>query len=400
MTAIWIFGNFCPPVQVIRSWPASEVAYLKVLLMVLLMIEYEVRIEIVKEKPTSSLVMVTGATGFVGGNLALTLAKRGYRVRALVRDLARANNLEKAGIHLVQGDIVNRAQVEEAARDVHTIYHIAALYRSARYPDDIYKQVNVEGTRNIVTSAKKSGVQRLVHCSTIGVHGDIKSVPGDENSPFDPGDIYQQTKLEGEMVVQEAIKEGLPATIFRPSGVYGPGDMRLLKIFESIHLGRFRIIGTGKALYHLIYIDDLVEGIILCGEKPEAVGQTYILAGPQYTTITELSRKVASAVNRKLPPGKLPLRPLKVAAAICEGLYRPFGLEPPLYRRRLDFFYKNRAFSIDKAKKELGFNPVVDLDQGLTRTADWYFDKGLLNGKIHIRFRKKKNKLNKDKLWP
>ncbi|MCG9480100.1 MAG: NAD-dependent epimerase/dehydratase family protein [Actinomycetia bacterium] len=350
-----------------------------------------------EKKPTNKLVMVTGATGFVGGNLALTLAKRGYRVRALVRDLGRANHLKKAGIHLIQGDIVNRVQVEKAVRGVHTIFHIAALYRSARHSDDVYRQVNVEGTSNIVNAAKKFGVHRLVHCSTIGVHGDVKSVPGDENSPYDPGDIYQQTKLEGEMVVQEAIKEGLPATIFRPSGVYGPGDMRLLKIFASIHLGRFRIIGTGKTLYHLIYIDDLVEGISLCGEKPEAVGQTYILAGPEYTTITELSRKVASAVNRKLPSGKLPLGPLKVAAAVCEALYRPFGLEPPLYSRRLDFFYKNRAFSIKKAKKELGFNPVVDLDQGLTRTADWYFDQGLLNGKMHIRFRKKKNKFNKDK---
>lgn len=339
------------------------------------------------DKLEDKLVLVTGATGFVGSHLALTLADRGYRVRALVRNLAKSKHLKDAGIEIIHGDIVNTKAVNKSMEGVHTVYHIAALYRSARHADLTYRKTNIEGTRNVVKASQEFNIKRLVHCSTIGVHGDVQAIPADEDEPFNPGDIYQTSKLEGELLVQDAIKKGFPATVFRPAAVYGPGDMRFVKLFESIRLGRFRIFGSGNTLYHLIYIDDLVEGIILCGEKAAAIGRTYILAGPRYSTISELIDLVAEAVNAKPPLTRLPLAPLTVLAIICEGVSKPFGLEPPLYRRRLDFFCKNRAFNIGRAQRELSFNPVMDLQEGLKRTARWYFDKGFLDGKIHIRFR-------------
>ncbi len=326
-------------------------------------------------------VMITGATGFLGSNLAIALAKHGCQVQALVRSKKRARPLQKAGIDLFEGDLVHAKDVLNAARGAQIIFHIAALYRPAKYPDRIYRKVNVEGTRNIIRAARTCGVQRLVHCSTVGVHGDVKSIPANEHSPFAPGDIYQKTKLEGEMLVQKAISDGLPATVFRPVGIYGPGDLRFSKLFKIIYQGRFRMLGSGKAFYHLVYIDDLVRGAILCAVKPQAVGQTYILAGPQYTTIAQLTDSIADAFNKRHPVGHLPLLPVKISAAVCEKVFRSFGREPPLYRRRLDFFWKNRAFSIDRAAQELGYSPQISLPQGLQRTAAWYLDQGILNGR-------------------
>jgi nucleoside-diphosphate-sugar epimerase len=325
--------------------------------------------------------LVTGATGFTGGHLARTLAGRGMRVRALVREAARADDLAAAGVELVVGDLTRAADVVRAAEGCDVIYHIGALYRSARHDDGVYRAVNVDGTRNVLDAADRHRVDRVVHCSTVGVHGDIKRIPADETAPFDPGDIYQETKLEGELLAAEAFKSGLSGCVFRPVGIHGPGDTRFLKLFKTIHTGRFRMFGSGKVLYHLTYIDDLVAGIILCGEHPAAVGQTYILAGPRYTSISELADLVADAVGRPRPRGRLPIWPLKAAATVCEALCKPLGIEPPIHHRRLDFFLKDRAFSSDKARRELGYNPKVDLTEGLGRTARWYLQEGLLNGK-------------------
>jgi len=314
--------------------------------------------------------------------LARVLARRGYRVRALVRDPARARVLADAGIEPVAGDLTRAQEVDAAVRGCTHVFHLAALYRDARHPDRAYRQVNVDGTRHVLEAAAKHQIGRVVHCSTVGVHGDVAQVPADEEAPFNPGDIYQETKLEGELLAREAFAGGLPGVIFRPVGIYGPGDLRFLKLFKTIHGGRFRMFGRGEVVYHLTYIDDLVAGIVLCGEHPRAVGETFILAGPRYTTINELVARVAAAVGVPPPKGRLPLAPLLVAARWCEAVCRPLGLEPPLYRRRCDFFTKSRGFSSAEAQRLLGYAPAVDLDQGLRQTADWYFAEGHLAGRI------------------
>jgi nucleoside-diphosphate-sugar epimerase len=323
-------------------------------------------------------VLVTGATGFTGGRLALHLRQLGHPVRALVRPGAATDALRAAGVALIEGDIRSPPDVMRAAEDVSAIYHLAAAFRIAGQPDSFYRDVNVRGTANVVAAAQTHRVARMIHCSTIGVHGSVKEIPSTETSPFNPRDIYQETKLEGELVARAAIDRGLPGVIVRPAAIYGPGDLRFLKLFRAIKTHRFRMFGSGEAFWHPVYIDDLVDGFLLCGERPEALGKTYILAGECYVTLNEWVAGIAHAVGVLPPRGHLPYWPLAVAAAACEDLCRPFGIDPPLYRRRAAFFFNNRAFRIDRARHELGYRPRFTIEAGLQRLASWHFECGHL----------------------
>jgi nucleoside-diphosphate-sugar epimerase len=323
-------------------------------------------------------VLVTGATGFTGGHLARALAGSGQAVRALVRDVARAGDLERAGIELVAGDLRDSASLERAMRGVDVVYNIAALYRQAGLPPDTYRAVNAVGAGAVVEAADRAGVRRVVHCSTVGVHGDIERPPAAEDAPLRPGDLYQETKLEGEQLARNAGQRlGVEVVIVRPSGIYGPGDRRLLKLFKSA-VRRLPILGRGEIYYHLTYIDDLVDGFRLCATHPAAAGRTYILAGGEVTTLNELVRIIADAAGVRPPALHLPVWPFHAAGALCEAVCAPFGIEPPIYRRRVDFYTKSRAFDITRARTEIGFAPAVGVREGVVRTLAWYREQGWL----------------------
>jgi dihydroflavonol-4-reductase len=322
-------------------------------------------------------VLVTGATGFTGGHLALALANRGTHVRALVRPGANTEELRHERIELIPGYLTSAGDVRQAAQGVEAIYHIAAAYRTAKQPASYYFDVNVGGTEHVLAAAAREGA-RVVYCSTAGVHGHVRQSPSDESAPYNPGDVYQESKLRAEERVREAMAAGVQASIVRPGGIYGPGDMRLLKLFRTVQNGTFRIFGRGEVNYHLVYIDDLVDGLVLAAELPQAVGEAFIIAGPRYTSLNELSLLVAEAVGAQMPKRRFPLWPLLAAATVCEGLCRPLRIEPPLHRRRADFFVKNRAFSTAKARQLLGYEPKISPEEGLRRTAQWYAAQGLI----------------------
>jgi nucleoside-diphosphate-sugar epimerase len=326
-------------------------------------------------------VLVTGATGFTGGHLARHLLQAGERVSVLVRpsSVDRAADLASAGAALRVADLADAAGVAAAVKGCEVVYHIAATYREAGQGDAAYTRVNVDGTRHVLEGALAGGVRRVVHCSTGGVHGHIEHPPANEGAPFAPGDVYQRTKLQAEqLAVAFGASHPLEVVIARPIGIYGPGDHRFLKMFRGIARGRFPMLGSGDVFYHLTYIDDLVRGFELCGRVPAAAGRTYILAGPEYTTLNELVARIAAELGVRPPRLHLPVWPVWLAGALCELVCVPLGVEPPLFRRRVDFYRKSRAFDTARARQELDYNPTVDLRTGIHQTAAWYRAQGLL----------------------
>jgi nucleoside-diphosphate-sugar epimerase len=300
-------------------------------------------------------------------------------VRALARDPARASDLVRAGVEVVAGDLRDRASIDRALAGVDTVFNIAAIYREAGGAASDYRAVNATAVEAVIDAAARAGVRRVVHCSTVGVHGDIEHPPAGEDAPLKPGDVYQETKLEGEARARDAAaRTGLEVVIARPTGIYGPGDRRLLKLFRGVARRRWVTLGRGEIFYHLTYIDDLVEGFRLCAAVPGAAGRTYILAGPEVTTLNELVRRVAEAAGVPVPRLHVPVWPFWMAGAACEAVCVPLRIDPPLHRRRVDFFTKSRAFDISRARAELGYAPATTLREGIGRTLAWYRTAGWL----------------------
>jgi dihydroflavonol-4-reductase len=323
--------------------------------------------------------MVTGASGFTGGCLARRLLEGGHRVRILVRrpDALASDLRDRADV--VPGDLRDAGAVHEAVRGSEVVFHVAAVYRDALAGRRDFWEVNVGGTGNLLAACEAHGVRRLVHTSTIGVHGSISRFPSDEDAPFRPSDDYQRSKVAGEeMVWAWHRRTGIPTVVVRPAGIYGPGDLRLLKLFRTIEARRFVMLGSGKTYFHPVYIDDLVDGFLICAERENASGHSFILAGDRFLTLSDLVRAIADVLGAPHPRMRLPVWPFYLAGAFCEAVCGPLGIRPPIYRRRVGFFTHHRAFTIDKAREVLGYEPKITLEEGLRRTAEWYRYRGLL----------------------
>lgn len=326
----------------------------------------------------SGKILLTGATGFTGRALCERLVRNGETVVVLARPSSQVDPLRELGVEIRTLDMTDARQVKAAFEPFKTIFHIAAAFRTEH--DDIaeFRQANVVVTQRLMDAALESGCGRFVHCSTVGVQGEIEDPPADETYRYKPGDHYQQSKMEGERLVLDYFRRGLVGTVVRPVGIYGPGDTRFLKLFRPISRGRFVMIGNGKSLYHLTYIDDLVDGFLLAATHPRAMGEVFTIGGARYTTLRELVDAIADALEVAHPKLAIPYWPVHLAAEIVPRLCRPFGIPPPIYPRRVEFFQKSRAFRIEKARTWLGYEPKVSLEEGLRRTAISYRNQGWL----------------------
>ncbi|MCL4376989.1 MAG: NAD-dependent epimerase/dehydratase family protein [Actinobacteria bacterium] len=326
-------------------------------------------------------VLVTGGTGFAGSHLVKKLIEEKYVVRVLARKTSNTAELVKWGVEIVTGDITDREKVFEAVKGTDWVFHIAAAYRQSNLPDKEYRDVNFNGTKNILDASAEYGISQLVYCSTIGLVSSVKNPPADENTAVCPGDVYQKSKCAAENEVLKYVHDkNLPASIIRPCAIYGPGDMRLLKMFRMIAKRKFILFGNGRALFHMVYIDDLVDAFLLCARKKEAVGEVFIIGGEKYLTLNELSALIAEEFRVPRPKIHLPYLPFELASATIEFLYNKLKIkkEPPIYRRRMAFYKKSRAFSIEKAKRMLGYCPKYDLKKGIHLTAKWYVENGYI----------------------
>lgn len=326
------------------------------------------------------VVLVTGATGFTGRVLARRLAGQGCRVRAIARPSSDLAPLADLDVDWFRGDVYDPATVRAAMTGAHYVFHVAAAFRESGIADAVYRDVHVTSTQLLARAAAElPDFERFVHVSTVGVHGHIDNPPADETAPFHPGDVYQRTKAEAETWLHGfAAEHGLPYTVVRPAAIYGPGDTRLLKLFRMALKPVFILLGRGKCLYHLIHVEDLAAILIRAATHPGAMGQAFIAGSPESVTLEQMGRIVGDELGHPVRVLRLPAWPVFLAADLCEAACRPLKRKPPLYRRRVAFFTKDRSFDTRKLRERLGYTCRYGNETGLRQTARWYREHGWL----------------------
>ena len=318
-------------------------------------------------------ILVTGGTGFTGTALVKRLLADGHDLTALDnKKRLQCDALRSMGVRVIIGSVTDADQVAEAMEGAEVVHHLAAAFREMDVEDEYYRKVNVDGTKVVLEAALKAGVKRCVYCSTCGVHGNIAHPPGGEDAPIAPADYYQRTKYEAEPIVEEYARRGLPSITLRPAAIYGPGDPeRFFMIFKRVASGRFPMFGSGETLYHPLYIDNLVDALVLAMNSEVSSGRAYLIADEEYYSIQTIVEKVGQALNVPVKIPHYPVMPLVVLGHVVETVCKPFHIAPPIFPRRVDWFRQNRAFDISRAKAELNYKPAIGLDEGLRRTAQW-----------------------------
>jgi 2-alkyl-3-oxoalkanoate reductase len=325
-------------------------------------------------------ILVTGGTGFTGAALVKRLREAGHAVVALdYKEGLQCDALRALGVEVVIGSVTDRDAVRQSMRGVEFVFHLAAAFRELNVPNSFYDEVNVNGTRNVLEAALAEGVWKFVYCSTCGVHGNVDSPPAGEDAPIQPADYYQRTKYEAEPLVKQLGAGKMETVILRPAAIYGPGDPeRFFMIFKRVAKGTFPMFGSGRTLYHPLYVDNLVDAFLLCLAPGAGDGREYLIADDEYYPIEEIVKAVGRALEVPVRIPHYPVVPVVVIGHIVEKLCRPFGITPPIFPRRVDWYRQNRAFDIARAKQELGYRPRIKLAEGLRLTGIWYRQMGYL----------------------
>ncbi|HEU5304764.1 MAG TPA: NAD(P)-dependent oxidoreductase [Gemmatimonadales bacterium] len=329
-------------------------------------------------------LLVTGGTGFIGSHLAEAGRRRGAEVVVLgltdrPEERANAELLSGMGVEVLAGSITDAGLCRRAAHGATHIFHLAVAMREGGKSDDFFESINLDGTRQLLQAAMAERVERFIYCSTIGIYGHRAPGITSEASPLAPGNIYERTKVSAERLVREfAERCGLPAVILRPADVYGPRDQRLLKLFKGVGRGRFPLVGPGTGRRHMVYVEDVVAAFFKACERDEALGEGLIVAGPASCTLRELIDEIRRATGSKRYGFRLPLAPMLALAAVVEDTCARLKIEPPIYRRRMDFFSSDSEFDTSRARRVLDWEPRVGLGEGIRRTLEDYRRRGVI----------------------
>ena len=316
------------------------------------------------------IAVVTGANGFMGLHLVRAQLARGARVRAVDLHRERLDALNAGpDLEVFLADITDLEAMKTIVSGADVVFHLASAHLAVSLGEEAYWRINRDGARELVRLCAASGVGRFVHCSTVGVYGEITAPPADETTPCHPDLVYEKSKLAGEQAVQaEAMRSGMPLVVIRPVWVYGPGCPRTEKLFRSLRKGTFAFIGSGRSLRHCIHVDDFTHACALCAVRPEAVGEVFIIGDAGAITLRELLEVMAAAAGCRPPWLHVPLALVRPLFAGVEWLSLRLKREPPLSTRTLKFFTNNTAFSIAKAREKLGFEPRFGVAEGMRRT--------------------------------
>jgi nucleoside-diphosphate-sugar epimerase len=326
-------------------------------------------------------VLITGGTGFTGGYLVRALCATGARVKVVARPSSDRKQFADLPVEWHVGEVYDSEVIGKAMRNVNYVFHVAAAYREAKISDEIYWKVHVQSTQLLAAEAtKQEDFKRFIHVSTVGVHGHIDQPPADEKYRFAPGDEYQNTKVEAEQwITRYAAVSKLPMTVVRPAAIYGPGDRRLLKVFKLAKLPVCPVLGIGcKGLYHLIHVEDLVSFMINIATLDIADGEVYICGNDEAVSIRDMIDIIGKHIGKAPFFLRLPVTPFFLLGDLCELICKPLNIEPPIYRRRVAFFTKDRSFNTSKMRNHTNFSYKYDNQSGLEKLADWYQQEGWL----------------------
>jgi dihydroflavonol-4-reductase len=321
------------------------------------------------------IAFVTGASGFIGSRLVRDLLQDGWEVRCLAHRAPIPNGERCVS---VKGDITAPGNYAYALEGVDVVFHLAAALGASLLDRAGFARVNVDGTSALLETARGAGVKRMVHFSSAGVLGSVRSnTPAPEDARPNPKSDYDHTKLEGERLALQAGGQDMEIVIVRPGWVYGPGDRRTFKLIRAIASRRFLLVTRGKVLQTPVYIDDLIHGVRLCQQRGRS-GEIYHLAGGEALPVREIVDQIASAAGTSIPRWTLPRGPVQAAAWGLETLFRTFGREAPLTRGRLAFFLHPKPLAVEKAERELGYAPRLSFRDGMALTLAWYRQNGWL----------------------
>jgi len=320
-------------------------------------------------------VLVTGASGFLGGHLAGFLKKRGYQVRALVRATSDLARLDGTGVEIVRGDLSDRESLLRAMRGVKWVFNSAAKV-SDWGPREAFLAINRDGAANVIAACQQAGVERLVHFSSLTVLGLPRQGQAvAEDSPYAIGSVdrYTDSKLAGERLVREAHgQRGLATVVVRPGAIWGEGDPHILpRIIKLLRARRMVYVGSGANHVALSHVENLSLGLTLAAEKPEAAGRVYHVLDAEDLTSREVIDGVAQAIGVPRPRRSVPYGIVYSVAFALEMSGRLLRLQKPpaMTRYGVRFVASDCRYDRTRAKRELGFEPTVSFRQGLEGVA-------------------------------
>ncbi|MBU7025719.1 MAG: NAD-dependent epimerase/dehydratase family protein [Theionarchaea archaeon] len=322
-------------------------------------------------------VLVTGGTGFIGSHLVEALPGD---IVCLVRKTSDTTHLEKLGVELVYGDLTDPESLKRAAKDADIVYHLAAYYTFHGIWEKYYT-TNVLGTRNLLDACES--VDQFIYCSTTEVVGPVKTPPADETHLLNPVYDYGRSKVMAEQLIQETIKEGFPATILRPVGVYGPRCINDVSYYFMMHvahnsvLTKF-IVGSGETLVDFVFVKDVVQGFVKALTK-KAVGEVYFISSQKAVTYNEAYEILCRLLERDPPQLHVPPFLAKIGIAPLELLYRLIKKEDfMVHVSTVDVTQTDRAYSWEKAYKDFGYKPEYTFEEGARITLKWYKEHGYI----------------------
>jgi nucleoside-diphosphate-sugar epimerase len=326
---------------------------------------------------TNKTILLTGATGFIGGALARRLLADGYNVRVLARNPARAEEFARLGAEVVRGDILDLASLRAAVAGCPVVIHCAGAV-NLYVEDAVYRRINAEGSNNICQAALEAGVERMVYTSSLMVHGVEAATGVTETWPMKLcGDPYVDTKIEGEQIAQQWCAKGLPVVVVRPGQVYGPRDGTwTLTPFDLIKRNLMTYADGGRGMIQPIFIDDLVDGYLAALKKGQ-VGEAYLLLNEHPVEVQHFFGYFAAMLNKKWILSA-PRAVAMMGARLFEGLAKLTGIPPVFTRTQVMFTTLRVSYSGKKAAEELGFTPKSSLEEGMEQTEAWLRQEGLL----------------------